>query len=221
LSLSFRDDQNTIDVTGRSFKGLLGKDNLGQVLTIFEKLACWATPVQCRLQLQYKGATISTSDPQTLNAPIQPHNGKMLPLDEANNGPKLTYQGDADADQFYGRMFAEVAGYNKCVFIWGGNFETNNTFRGFDCITYAGTTCGASTMHMADSSDLAASLGTTPVELLHKAKDPKTGEETSVKIQLEKADPAYVKEFFAATTSGYYLMFSSGHIVIVANGEVH
>ena len=77
----------------------------------------------------------------------------MLPLDETNNGAKLTYQGDPDANDFHGRMFAQVPGYDKFVFVWAGRFETNPEHRGFDCITYAGTTCGAANTHMAESAD--------------------------------------------------------------------
>jgi hypothetical protein len=52
-------------------------------------------------------------------------------------------------------------------------------------------------------------------------KDPKTGKETAATVKLEQADPAHVKEFFAGPSAGYYLMWSGGHIVIVADGEVH
>src|SRR5579864_6109777 len=139
LHLLFRDDIHSLEVDDHP-TNLLNKNNLGDVLKILDQLACWATPVSCRLQLRYKGAAVTTSDSQTFIAPVQPHNGKMLPLDEVNNGPKLTYQGDPDADDFHGRMFAAVDGYDKCVFIYGGEPETNNANRGFDCITYAGTT---------------------------------------------------------------------------------
>jgi hypothetical protein len=30
-----------------------------------------------------------------------------------------------------------------------------------------------------------------------------------------------VKEYFAGASNGYFLMWSGGHVVIVANGEVH
>jgi hypothetical protein len=221
LHLGFITEANTIDVTGRSANDLLGIDNLGQVLTVFEKLVCWSSAVQCRLYLKYERGTITTSGTQILSAPVRPHNGKMIPLDEVNNGSKLTYQGDPDAKDFHGRMFGEVPGYDKYVFLWAGKFETNNSFRGFDCITYVGTACGASNFHMADSEDLANSLGATTIEHIHKTKDPKTGEDTTVKVKLESADPAYVKEFFEATPTGYFLLWSIGHIVIVVDGEVH
>ncbi len=221
VHLYFANESNIIDVTGRPSHDLLSADNLGAVLKIFEKLDCWATPVQCRIQLRYNGTTVSVSEAQILTAPVRPHNGRMLPLDEESNGPKLTYQGDPEAGDFHGRMFAQVAGYDKYVFIWAGKFETNSANRGFDCITYAGTTCGASNSHMADSADLAASLNASVVEHTRTVKDPKTGKDVSVKVQLDAADPDYVKEFFAATTTGYFLLYSGGHIVIVADGFVY
>jgi hypothetical protein len=221
LHLGFPAEVNSIEVTDRPAADLLSKENLGKVLPIFERLACWAAPVQCQLHVKYKGASITSSNIQSLNAPVQPHNGRLLPLDEVNNGPRLTYQGNPDTKDFHGRMFAQVPGFEKNVFTWAGKFETNNDCRGFDCITYVGTTCGASNDHMAESDDLASSLGATAVEYTHKARDPKTGRETPVTLRLEAADPAHVKEFFAATPAGYFLMWSGGHIVIVADGEVH
>jgi hypothetical protein len=53
------------------------------------------------------------------------------------------------------------------------------------------------------------------------SKDPKTGKENGVTVQLEDVDPACVKDFFAATKAGYFLLWQSGHIVIVADNEVY
>jgi hypothetical protein len=248
LHLGFPAETNSIEVTGQPANDLLSyKHNLGKVLGIFEKLAYWAPKqVPCQLYLKYKGAVLNacTSNVQTLRAPVQPHNGRMLPLDEVNNGPKLTYQGDVSADQFWGRMFAQalVPGYDKNIFVYpansiGGKFENDNQFRGFDCITYVGTTCGASNFHMANSPDLASSLGATSIDHFHTVvqdaktgkqafdhshpKDLKTGKDMDTKVQLEKADPACVKNFFATAPAGYFIMFSSGHVVLVANGKVY
>ena len=198
---------DSIDVSNRPAHQLLSSDNLGNVLKIFERLGCWATEVQCRIQLRYRGAVISTSDPQPLHAPVQPHNGLLLPLDQVNNGPKLTYQGDAVKNHFHGRMFAQVPGYDKFAFVWAGAFETQNEFRGFDCITYVDTTCGAPNRSMKKSDELADSLSASRIEFRGKP--------------LEQADPAHVKDFFKGTPTGYYLIFSGGHIVLVADGKVH
>jgi hypothetical protein len=118
-------------------------------------------------------------------------------------------------------MFAQVPGFAKNVFVWGGRLELEHEHRGFDCITYAGTTCGAPNTRMADSNDLANALGATTVQHPRKRKDEKTGKEITENVDLERADPALVKEFFAGVSSGYFLIFTSGHIVIVVDGEVH
>jgi hypothetical protein len=214
-------DANAIDVTARPPNDLLSQGNVGDLLRILDNMNLWGIPVQCRVQVRYRGAVITTSNSKPLQAPVVPHNGKMLPLDQENNGAKLTYQGDPEAKDFHGRMFAEVPGFRKNLFVYGGMFETRNEFRGFDCITYAGTACGASTSHMAASADLAESLQSSPVTVTHKKIDPKSGKQTTVNVQLEKADPSHVKAFFAAKPDGYFLMWSGGHIVIVANGWVH
>jgi hypothetical protein len=221
LLLGFQNEMNTINVTGRNPGDLLDMDNLGDVLKIIDKLSYWGQPIQCKLYLKYKDALISTSNGQSLACPVQPHNGKMLPLDESGNGDRLTYQGDPEKKDFHGRMFAKVSGFDKHVFKYAGKFETNGEFRGFDCITYAGTTCGASTNHMADSVDLAKSLLAKEVETVRLTKDPKTGKDVQTKVKLEKADPADVKAFFKTNKTGYFLMWSEGHIVIVADGTVH
>ena len=39
--------------------------------------------------------------------------------------------------------------------------------------------------------------------------------------RLDAADPKYVKEFFKSNTTGYYLMYSGGHVVLVVDGVVH
>src|SRR5262249_14942110 len=67
VHLCFSDDKNSIEVTNRPASDLLNKDNLGDVLDIFEKLTIWAKPLQCRVQLRYKDGIITTSDPQVLN----------------------------------------------------------------------------------------------------------------------------------------------------------
>lgn len=213
---------NAIDVTKEPHRDLMGIAKLRELLALLEKLAVWATPVCCRLQLRYKNAVISTSmETQILHAPVRPHNGRLLPLDEVTNGPKLTYQGEAASKESHGRMLIHVPGYANELFVYGGHLETRNEFRGFDCITYVGTACGASNAHMAASDDLADSLLASPVSLQSKRRDAKSGQQSSITVELENAEPADVKAWFAAKPSGYFLMWSGGHVVLVANGEVH
>lgn len=222
LHLIVQNDRNSLELTGGSLHDLLAKDNLGDLLNIIDDLGLWTKPVPCRIQLRYKGSMISTSTvPKNLQAPIEPHNGVLVPLDETNNGDVLTYQGDPDAKDFHGRMFLQVAGYSKFLFVYGGLLETKDEFRGFDCITYAGTACGASNQHMAAAPDLAQSLGAQTCSVQRKTKDPKTGKEVAKTVSLKNADPADVKAFLTNDTPGSFLMWSGGHVVLVVEGKVN
>jgi len=208
-----------IDVTGASSSDVMTKDNLASLLELIKRKRAWGTPLQLRLYVALDNRVISESNPQNFICPVQPHNGKLLPLDEVNNGAKLTYQGNATAKppSFWGRMFHQVAGYEGYFFKYGGMLETDAAKRGFDCITYAGTVCGAPTTRMAASSDLVAAMGATACTVV--TQDGAAGE--TVTTTLDSAQPKYVKEFFKTNTTGSYLMYSGGHIVVVVDGVVH
>ena len=213
----------SIDVTGRPLNDLLDLARFASLMTVLDALGQWASLIEARVQLRRQNNVISTSMPKLMTSPVQPHNGRLVPLDEsAANGPRLTYQGDPETKDFHGRMLAKIDGYDKFIFIYGGVPETRQQFRGFDCITYAGTACGASTSRMAESADLAASLGCTACVLNKTVKDPKTGATSQKSVTLNEADPADVKAFFAEpSTAGCFLMWSGGHIVLVVDGTVH
>ncbi|MCK6433533.1 MAG: peptidoglycan-binding protein [Burkholderiaceae bacterium] len=222
LYLAFINDTLTLDVTGRPLHDLMCLENLGELLSLFDRQHLWATTVQVWAQVRLRGQIITRSAPQFLTTPVQPHNGVLLPLDQDSNGPALTYQGDAAAKEFHGRMFAKVPGFDKYVFVYAGQFETQQAHRGFDCITYAGTACGASIFHMTEAADMASSLGATPVTCTLESSDAVTGKVSKRSVTLEKADPADVRAFFDGVEStGNYLMWSGGHVVVVSDGEVH
>lgn len=218
-----------IDVTGAKQTDIMTKENLPALLQLINRKKAWGTPLQVRLFVVLNNKVVSQSDPQVLNCPVQPHNGKMLPLDETNNGPKLTYQGSFEAKQFWGRMFHQISGYDGYFFKYTGRLETDNTKRGFDCITYAGTTCGAPTNRMASSPDLAAALGAAACtvqaeeEVLPPKGSPKGTKPTkkTITVTLDEALPKYVKEFFKTNKTGHFLLYSGGHIVVVSDGTVH
>jgi hypothetical protein len=68
------------------------KDRFGDLLNIFEKLSFWTAPITCRIQLRYNASIVSTSTRELFIAPVRPHNGKLVPLDEDNNSEALSYQ---------------------------------------------------------------------------------------------------------------------------------
>jgi len=127
-----------LEVTAANPKDMLTAKNQLDLLKLIQKRNAWGQTLAVKLFVVLDGTVISESTPQNLPCPVQPHTGKMLPLDETNNGPKLTYQGDSEQGPFYGRMFHKIVGFDGYFFKYGGQFETNNVHRGFDCITYAG-----------------------------------------------------------------------------------
>jgi len=120
--------------------------------------------------------------------------GEMLPLDETNNGPKLTYQGDSEQGPFYGRMFHKIVGFDGYFFKYAGQFETDTSHRGFDCITYAGTTCGAPVTSMGVTADMAAAVNATKCTLEKPAPPPPTPAPAPVVQRTVYPDGTYVDQ---------------------------
>ena len=85
-------------------------------------------------------------------------------------------------------------------------------------------------MHMAVAADMANHLnaGVVQAEVVDASAKPTqpanfVGPPVAKKktVTLENAEPAHVKEFFAADRPGRYLMWSGGHVVLVDNKTVH
>lgn len=211
-----------LDVSDCKNTDVITSANLPDLLALIKQHGTWGTTLDLRLHVALDGEVISESTWQRMDCPVQPHNGVMLPLDEVNNGDKLTYQGDSAKGPFYGRMFHEIDGVDGYFFKYAGLFETNKSRRGFDCITYVGTTCGGSTSHMADTADMVGQLGAKTCTLEKPAAPGAKGKAASpTKSDLEATDPQNVKDFFVGKTTGYYVMWSGGHVVLVVDGSVH
>jgi hypothetical protein len=216
--------ENAINVTQCPAKDVVNGYTLPRLLAILDDEGLWGQAVECRLELRYSDFVISTSAPQKLQAPVEPHNGRMVPLDQDNNGPKLTYQGHPLP--FHGRMFVEVPGYPKPLFWWDDRFETDIGYRGFDCITYVGTACGGSNFHMKTNPDLAAHLGATAVTASITTTDPKSKKATTESKVLDYAKPDEVRQFFSAAPTACYVIWRGDaapgtHVVLVVDGVVH
>ena len=222
--------QDCIDVTGRPSADLLDVPKLVELLKLIQKLGKWGQMLSVKLLVVLDGQPVSESLPQVLNCPVQPHNGRMLPLDLTGNGSKLTYQGDPDRNGFSGRLLHKIEGFDGYFFKYAGKFETSASRRGFDCITYVGTTSGAPDDAMTASPQLADAMNAKRCSIERLvSQDSPTGQTPptaaprtkKVTLELEQTDPQNVKDFFASKPTGYYLMWSGGHIVIVADGSVY
>jgi hypothetical protein len=205
------DVANAIDISGRPMTDVMDPAKLGDLLTLIERRGAWGTSLSLMIFVTLKGQTISVSNSMNLLCPVKPHSGKMLSKKENEDLlylGKLAPEGSEDKDQFYGRFFRQVPGYDKYLFTWGGYLELAGDKRGFDCITYAGTTCGASPSDLGGNGEsLAKALNATDV--------------VYDKVTLNKAKMSVLKSFFEKNTAGYYLLYSSGHVTLVADGIVY
>lgn len=226
---------NAVDITGRSNSDILGVAEFAKLLHLIEDEDCWGNPLALRLfvskprfgditigiryldwvldkieRVLYEDITEST--PVDFPCPVRPLEGKLLPLNEDG---ELKYLGDSSIPKFWGRMVEKIDGYDKYIMKWGGKPELENGQRGFDCITYAGTVFGAKTTNMGHTPDLAGEIAPN---ILTVTIPPSTES-----VSLENARPEVVKKFFGlpAASTGYYLLYSAGHVVIVADGTVH
>ena len=199
------DQMNAIDVSERPRTDLLDAATLAKLLAIIDARGVWASTLPLKLFVTLERQVISSSPPANLRCPVKPHTGKMLSSSE--NGD-LFYLGDVAAKNYFGRMFQTVPGFNKYLFCWGGRFELDPAKRGFDCITFAGTTCGAKHTDMrGKGADLAAALGATPV--IHD------------KVTLDNAKMANLKRFFETNKTGHYILYSTGHVTLVVDDYVY
>lgn len=199
-------------VTGRPPNDLIDAARMPFVLKAIEASGRFAVTVQCKLIVERDGKKLSESKPKSLPTPVQPHNGKLLPLDEKNNGPSLTYQGNVSAKKFYGRTIVKIDGVDKLYFMYYSGFETAASHRGFDCTTYAGTVLGVPFIHQKTGASIRQHLGLSACTL--KKDDGKT-------VTLSNASSDDIKKYFEKKRSGVFLLYKSSHVMLAYDNEVH
>lgn len=221
-----------IDITGCDSQDVMTATNLAGLLKIIEKRHMWGGELDLRLFVFKNGAVISQSDSKRLPCPAVPHNGKLLPLDEKNNGDSLKYLGFQSKDpnvksEFEGRWLQKVEGFDGYFFAYffddtdDSGFELKNEKRGFDCITYAGSVCGAPPSKIGATSRLIDHLKPTECSCETTVPASPGKAATTATIKLEKAAVKDVTTFFEKNATGYYFMWDPHHVVLVANGVVH
>ncbi len=212
MLLQVSSHQKFVLVTGRPPNDLVDAARLPFVLQAIETAGIFAGTVQCKLIVERDGKRLSESKPKALPTPVRPHNGKLLPLDEKNNGPKLTYQGDVSAKLFFGRTIVKIDGVDKLYFMYLSGFETDAKHRGFDCTTYAGTVLGVPFKHQVNGASIRDHLGLSACSF--KNADGKT-------VTLSNASSDDIKSYFEETRSGVFLLYKSSHVMLAYNNEVH
>jgi hypothetical protein len=215
------------DITGCNPSDVMTSNNLPELLKIINKYVRWGMDLPIKVLVMLNGKLITSSEPQQLPCPVAPHNGKLLPLE---NGAELAYQGvhTKAKKEYWGRWLQKVQGFDGYFFAYrfsptgDSDFETKNTNRGFDCITYAGTVCGAPPMNLGETSKLLDYLKPLKCTCTKHVPAPIPGTvPTAVQFELENVKPDEIAEFFKTNTTGYFMMWSGGHVVLVADGVVH
>jgi hypothetical protein len=238
-----RDDY--IDITGCKPGDVMTADNLPGLLKLIEKHRKWGVKIDLKLFVARNGRVIesATSNPAQLMCPVQPLKGQALPLNVADWKDK--YQGNSKKKPpFWGRWLQEVDGYEGHYFFATGysvdkdgnpteaalkelnsSFEVDNNFRGFDCITYAGTVCKTPPAHLVNPNKFitwcksSMSAHECTCEVTTGASKGKPA--TKKTVALVDASRDTLLTYFAANATGYHIMWNAHHVVVVVDGTVH
>jgi hypothetical protein len=214
----------SIDVTDAISYDVITATNLPALLKLIDRKQRWGGNLNPRLFIVLDRKLVSASDPIAIPCPVAPHRSTLLPL--SDKGPGMTYQG-LYPKAYWGRWLEDVPGFDGSFFAVGydpgdpkghARFETDRSHRGFDCITYAGTVSGAPPNVMHTGDELAAWFDPPLIQCSVQKTTPSGVAE---QVKLEEADWGDVATYFSVQTAGHFLMWSSGHVVIVANGIVH
>jgi hypothetical protein len=195
--LAVGNDQQTLEITGRSTKDVLGADNLPQLLRLLGNLNQWGGSVDCTVEIKSGLQVLAKSNVQKLSCPVKPYSGPLNFDAIARESPPLTYPGNG-----HGRVWAQIDG--KRFFRHGSILETNNAMRGFDCTTFP--------MAIFDCyPNMAGQYGTALADALG-----------AVRCDMEQKKETELKQFFSGKGSvGLYFMWSAGHVVLVHNAAIH
>jgi len=171
------------------------------------------------------------------DSPVRPYKGALSPVAIGTDRglPKMIYAGTGAAP-FVGRYFQKIG--DRHYFTYGGRLETDNAFRGFDCITYVGSAYGisAASGNMTSSANLATAMGASPVNWTQPVPvpAPAPGQSpgsspgqppapaTPLAITGGIGTGTAIKAFFQdPARTGSYLIWTGGHIRVIVNKTVH
>ena len=159
-----------------------------------------------------------------MQCPVKPYSRKLgMDMLKEDNVKDMTY-GAADSKGRTGRYLHLPAIDNKHYFSYNNTFETNRAYRGLVCITYIGAVYGVGASkkvkndwdfkdkndNVMEKINVMSAYGTQLAKYLDAKK---------VNMEAKKKDE--LKAFFKKNPKKTYLMWSSGHTVLVVDGEIH
>lgn len=206
LWLGLPDLNNAMEVSGRNRTNIIDRNNMATFLALIrKKQTWWGGTGKCRLFAKQGESIIAQSNIEEFPCPVQPFAGCLSPdFGKGDSGPKLRYTGTPPKYPD-GRVLRIPAIDGYYYFAYAGKFETDDKWRGFNCITYVGSVFGVDANSGAMSAygtQLANHCGCAPVGCENET--------------LQK-----VKTFFKSHREGTYIMWSAIHTVIVFKGIVY
>lgn len=191
---------------------------------IVDKHDFWGTKIGLIIYLLREGIIVWASEPCPLPAPVRPFDGTLTPAGiGADAGqPRMVYCGTGKKP-FIGRFLKRIAGHR--MFYYGGILETDNRLRGFDCTTFAGNSLGLDERNaqLTSSPAVASGLGATAVTWSFPAPSPTAPPGTPPPVPTHTITNGVgtgtaVKKYFAdAANTGTYLIWTTGHIIVIIN----
>jgi len=215
--------KHSVDVTKSHKSDLL--DSKVKLATFLQGIATnrsWGKKEKCIIVAKDKnGNELARSDPKFFDTPVCPYTGALTPLCVGKcksdfPPPKYTGKFEFDWDDekwksIGGAAYLYPSPIDGCYyFAYAGKFVKDNKERGFDCTTFVGSAFGVdpntpSTFQGKPCNAMAGDGGTLADVLKEGGKD----------YDLKHAKASDVLKFFEKNRVGTYVMWSSGHVVIV------
>lgn len=225
---------DAIDITR---KGLTNKpvtinlrtdDTLLQLLKLIASKGAWGSPLAFNIYLVCdEGYVVSVSNSINIRTPVKPYDGSIkLNMAHFDDRP-MFYVGELDNSipsgvRGMGRWLSEVIGGRRYFAYAGDRFETYPDKRGFDCTTYAGTILGLRPPGRSARGDVGQMNGNgLDVANLIGAEVCEFEFAPGKKKMMENIDLSMMKYFFTNNSTGAFIMWTSGHVMLVVDNIVH
>ena len=223
--LSVGSDQKLLDVTGRSEKGVIGADNLPDLLKLISEQNAWGTEVDCRMIVKNGTQIVTRSEKAAkLPAPVKPYTGKLGGdlLKGANVGD-WTYAATNNKGTD-GRYLWTTPINGSYFFAYGARLETKAELRGLVCITYIGAVYGVGATESVKNDWSFKDANGNVMDKVNVMSA--YGTQLAVHLGAKRVDMEMKKKkditaFFAEHSTGSYMMWKEGHTVLVIDGKVH
>lgn len=199
-------------------------DTLPKLLELFDSKGTWGSSLACNIYLVREGGhVVSASNQINVRCPVKPYDGP-IGLNMARIDPPMYYIGEIVNEKTIGRgrWLSQAIGGRRYFAYAGDKFETEPDKRGFDCTTYVGTVLGLRPPGRAAPSDLGQMYGNgMDVANIIGAEVCEFEYAPGKKKKMEDINVSMLNYFFTNNSTGAFIVWTAGHVVLVVNNIVH